>query len=77
MVASEHPEVIERTRQLIATDVLDSDEAAKYGSIDNDGTTSDEYDGSGLVESGLSTGVTEYGTTEMEEVQQDVKYYSL
>ena len=37
MVASEHPELIEGRRRLIATDVLESEEAADDGSIDNDG----------------------------------------
>ena len=37
MVASEHPEVIKGRQQLIATDVLDSEEAAGDGSIDNNG----------------------------------------
>ena len=47
MVASEHPEVIERRRRLIATDVLDSEEASEYGSIDNYGADSYEEDDSG------------------------------
>ena len=44
MVASEHTEVIERRRQLIATDVLESEEAYEDGSIDNNGAASDEED---------------------------------
>ena len=45
MVTSEHPEVIEGRWRLIATDVLDSEEAAEDGSVDNDGAASDEeYD---------------------------------
>ena len=42
MVASEHPEVIEGRRRLIATDVPDSEESAEDGSIGNDGAASDE-----------------------------------
>ena len=41
MVASEHPEVIEGRRRLIAADVLDSEEASEDGSIDNDGSALD------------------------------------
>ena len=44
MVASEHPEGIEGRRRLIAADVLDSEEASEDGSIDNDGSASDEED---------------------------------
>ena len=38
MVASEHHEVIEGRRQFISTKVLESDESAEGGSIDNDGS---------------------------------------
>ena len=58
MVAIEHPEVIEGRRMLIATDLLDSEEAAEYGSIDNYGDASDEEDESGLGGAGARTGVT-------------------
>ena len=64
-------------KQLIATDVPKSEEVAKDGSIDNYGSDSDEEDESGSGEVGVSTGVTESGTKEVEEVQQDVKYSSL
>ena len=37
MFESEHPEVTEERRRLIAMDVLDSEEEAEDGSIDNDG----------------------------------------
>ena len=47
MVASEHPEVIEGRRQLIATDILDFEEASGDDSIDNDGSALDEEDKSG------------------------------
>ena len=77
MVASEHPEVIEGRQQLIVTEVLDSEEAAEYGSIDDDGDYLDENGESGLEEAGVSTGVTEVGTKDVEEVQQAVKYLSL
>ena len=36
MVAREHPEVIEEREWLIDTDVLDPDEEAEDGSIDED-----------------------------------------
>ena len=41
MVASEHPEVMERGRRLIDTDFLDPEEAAEGGSIDNCGVALD------------------------------------
>ena len=74
MVASEHPEVIEGRRQLISTDVLESEEADEDGSIDNDGADLDEDDESGSGEAGVITGFTQSGT---EEVQRVVKYSSL
>ena len=75
MVASEHPEVIEGMRQLIATDVLDSEEAAEDSSVDNDGAASGEENESGLGEAGVSTGVNQSVTEEVEEVQQILKHY--
>ena len=48
MVASEHPEVIGGRRRLIATDVLDSEEAAEDGSIDDGGAALDKEDESAL-----------------------------
>ena len=77
MVASEKTEVIEGRRRLIATDVLDSDDAAENGSIDNDGDALDEEDESGLGEAYVRTCVTQSGTEEVEEVQRVVKYSSL
>ena len=77
MVASENPEVIEGRRRLIAIGVLDSEEAAEDGSIDNDGAALYEEDESGSGEAGMRTGVTESGTEEVEEVQQVVKYSSI
>ena len=62
MVASEHPEVIDWRRWLIATYVIDSEEVDEDGSIDNDGADLDEKDDSGLGEVGLITGVTKSGT---------------
>ena len=47
MVASEHPEMIEGRRRLIAMDVPDSKEESDYVSIDNDGAASDEENESG------------------------------
>ena len=58
MVASEHPEVIEGRRQLIAMYVLDSEEAAEDGSIDNYVDALDEEDWSGLGEAGMIKGYT-------------------
>ena len=75
MVASEHPEVIEGRRRLIATDVLDSEEAAEDSSVDNDGAASGEENESGLGEAGVITGVNQSVTEEAEEVQQVVKHY--
>ena len=62
MVASEKTEVIEGRRRLIATDVLDSEEASEDGSIDNDGDASYEEDESGFGEAGVITCVTQPGT---------------
>ena len=53
MVASEHLEVVEGRRRLIATDVPDSEEAAEYGSTDNNGDALDEEDDRGLGEVGV------------------------
>ena len=47
MVTPENTDVIEGRRRLIATDVLDSKEAADDGSVDNYGAASDEEDESG------------------------------
>ena len=41
MVAKEHPEVIQGSLQLIAVDVLDSEEANEDSSIDHDGADLD------------------------------------
>ena len=62
MVAREHPQVIEGRRRLIDADFLDSQEAAKDGSIDNDGAALDEEDDSGSGEAGVIKGVTQPGT---------------
>ena len=48
IVESEHPEMIERRPQLIATDVLDSEEADGDGKNDNYGAASDEEEDSFL-----------------------------
>ena len=74
MVASENLDMIKGRRRLIFTNVLDSEEADKDVSIDNDGDSSDEEDDSGLGEAGVRTGVTQSGTEEVEEVHQVVKY---
>ena len=62
---------------MIATDVLDSEEASEYGSIDNYVADSYEEDDSGLVEAGVRTGVPQLVTEDVEEVQGVVKYFSL
>ena len=77
MVASEHPEVIEGRRQLIATDVIDSEEEDEDGYIDNYSAASDEEDDIGLGEAGVRTGVAQSGTEEVEEVHWVLKYSSL
>ena len=57
MVAKEHPEVIEGRRQLIAVDVLDSDEADEDAAIDQDYSALNEEYGSGLVGAGVTENV--------------------
>ena len=77
MVVSEYPEVIGGRQQLIAMDVLEPEEADEDSAVDDDGDALDEDDESGSGEAGVSTGVTEEVTKEVEEVQQAVKYDSL
>ena len=77
MVVSEHPKVIERRWRLIDPNVLDSEEAAEDGSIDNDGAALNEDYESGLGDAGVRTVVTLLGTEGVEEVQQVVKSSSL
>ena len=60
-------------RDLISTEVLESEEAAEYGSIDNDGDSSDEEDESVLGQAGVIIGVTQSGTEEVEDVERVVK----
>ena len=74
MVGSEHPEVIQGRQQLIATEVLDPEEAAEDGYIDNYGAVLDLEDESDSGEAGMRTGVTEVVTKEVEEVHNSVKY---
>ena len=62
MVASKHPEMIEGRRQLIAMDIIDSEESAEDGSIDNDGAALDEEGDSGSGEADVIKGVTQPGT---------------
>ena len=66
MIAHEHLEVIEGRQWLTDTDVIDSEEAAQYGSTGKDGDYSDKEDESGLVDAGVSTGVTEVETKDVE-----------
>ena len=61
---------------MIATDVLDDEEADEDFSIDNYGAALDEEDESALGETYVITGVTESVTEEVEEVQQVLKYDS-
>ena len=61
MVASEHLNVIEGRRRLIATDILESEEADEDGSIDSDGADLDKEDESGSGEADVRTGVTQSG----------------
>ena len=70
---SEHHEVIEGRQRLVSTDVLDSEEAAEDGSIDNDVDCLDEENDSGLGEAVVRTGVIQSGTEEVKEVQRVVK----
>ena len=62
---------------LIATDVIDYEEAAEYGSIDINVDDFYEEGQSGSGEAVVITGVTEVVIKEVEEVQQAVKYSSL
>ena len=77
MVASENPEVIEGRRWFIVTDILDSEQVAEDGSVDNDGAASDKEDESGSLEAGVRSGVTQSGTEQLEKLHQFVKYSSL
>ena len=54
MAAKDNPEVIEGRRQLIAVDVLDSDDADEDASTVHDDAAFDEEDGSGLVGAGVT-----------------------
>ena len=62
---------------MIVIDVIYTDEASDYGMVEDDVANLGEENESGFVEVGVSTGVTEPGTKEVEVVQQDVKYASL
>ena len=59
MVASEHPEVVQGRWQLVAMDILDSQDAAEDVFIEDDGSALVEERESGLIEAGVSTCVTE------------------
>ena len=58
MVASENPEVIEGRRRFIAKFVLESEEAAEDGFINDCGAALGEEDDSSTGEVGVRTGVT-------------------
>ena len=62
---------------MIATYVIEFDEADEDGSIDDDGADLYEEDESGSVEAGVRTCVTEVGAKEVEEVQQALKASSI
>ena len=62
MVLIEHHDMIEGRLKLIVTYVLNSEEEAEDGSIDNDGYEEDEDDESGSGETGVRTCVTQSGT---------------
>ena len=61
MVASEHPEVIQRKRKLFTTYFLDLQDAFEYGSIDDYGSGSENEYQSSLRELDGITVVTEVG----------------
>ena len=53
MIAKENPEAIEGRRRLIAVEVIDSEQAAEYASIDHDDADLYKDYGSGLVGAGV------------------------
>ena len=59
MVANKNPKIIEGGQRLIVMDIIDPDQASKYGVIDDDVDASDKEDESGFVDAGVITGVTE------------------
>ena len=59
MVANKNPKIIEGGQRLIVMDIIDPDQASKYGVIDDDVDASDKEDESGLVDADVITGVTE------------------
>ena len=77
MVASEHLVVIEGRLWLIDMDILDHDESAKDGVVDDGGTDLNEDNYSDLKEVVLRTGVAASKTEEVEEARQTVKAISL
>ena len=62
MVASKHTKFIEGRQQLIATDIIDSEDTDEDGSIDDDCDAWEEKEGSGLGEAGARTGVNKVVT---------------
>ena len=59
MVANKNPKIIEGGQRLIVMDIIDPDQASKYGVIDDDVDASDKEDESGFVDAGVITGVTQ------------------
>ena len=72
-------EVIEGRQRSIDMDVIDTEEAADYGVVDDNGADLGKYDDSGSREVGVRTDLTESETEEVEESQKYVKssYLSL
>ena len=77
MVTRKHTKVIEGRRLFNSTGVHEPDETAKDGVIDNYGCDQDEQDESGSGDVGVTTGVSESETNEVEEVHHSLKYPSI
>ena len=58
-------------------DIIDYEEVAEDGSIDDDGDAQDEEDDGGLLQEGESTVLNEVEKTEVEDLQKSVIYSSL
>ena len=77
MVARKQSQVIQGRRLFIVMDIIEPGEAYGGGSVYDYGSALDEEEKSSLGETGVSTGLTETGTKEVEEVQKDVKAISI
>ena len=69
MLAKKHHQLINERQQLLAVDVLESEEAAQDASINHDGAVTDEQYGRGLLGA--------YIIEEVEDIQKAIKYFSL